>query len=183
MGHRRTPRPEHTILCVLCGFKFKNAAGFVYHLCAVHTGLPDEESPNKKGYFVCSSCGNQKKRKRRKEFHRDQKKHACFTSYLRDNSLDFVSFEVVVVVRLARRLAKAMYLKEEGQIDLEMIDEWLPAGTGFGDSVPHVEEYHCTDEKNPTEQLFGLESVLDYLNLEAFDLAPASPVRRNRQKG
>ena len=64
-----------------------------------------------------------------------------------------------------------------------IIDEWLPTGTRFEEAVPHVEEYHCTDEKNPSEALFGIEATLDYLELEAFDIAPDSPERRSRQKG
>ena len=54
MARKRTPRSDHKILCILCGFKFQNAERYTYHLCAVHTGLPDAESPDDGGgYFVC----------------------------------------------------------------------------------------------------------------------------------
>ena len=79
-----------------------------------------------------------KKKRRRGEFHKvvekniSNRKHACLTTYLRDKSKEFWICLVVVSVNIARRLAKKMYLKEEGTVDLDYVDRWLPRGTLFG---------------------------------------------------
>lgn len=84
---------------------------------------------------------------------------------------------VVVRVRLAQCLARAVYLREEGEAGEKVINIWLPAGSGFEDSVPYKEEYACNDKENPIQQLFGIEALLDYLDIPALDMGPASPER------
>ena len=111
------------------------------------------------------------------------RKHACLTTYLRDKSREFWVCLVVVGVNIARRLAKKMYLREEGTVDLDYVDRWLPRGTLFGEAVPHVEEYHVSNRKVASAQLYGLEAMLGYLELEELDMTPATPVRKSTYRG
>ena len=172
MGPKRTPKQHHKILCVLCKFSFEDASALAKHLCSVHTGLDDGESQNDGGgYFVCAKCGNQKKRKRRKEFHNvDRERHHCYTLYLLDEDKDFYYAEVIVGVTLARRLAKRAYQMYGEEVDVEALDQWLPRRTRFGDAVPHVEEYHAGDHKQKSTHTFGEAAVLAYIKLKEFDL-------------
>ena len=172
MGPKRTPKLYHKLLCVLCKFPFENASDLAFHLCSVHTGLDDGVSQHDGGgYFVCAKCGNQKKRKRRKEFHNiDRERHHCYTEYALDEDKDFYYAEVIVGVTLARRLAKRAYQKYEEEVDVETLDQWLPRGTGLGDAVPHVEEYHAGDHKQKSTYTFGEDAVLTYIKLKEFDL-------------
>ena len=95
--------------------------------------------------------------------------------YKLDNKKDFYYAEVIVGVQVARRMAAAVYLREEGAMDEKHLDTWLPSNTKFEEVPPRVVEYHALDSKHLSTRVFGMPMLLEYLNINSLDLAPTGP--------
>ena len=112
MGKPNTPNPCDKYRCQFCRFSYPNIAALTRHVKNAHVI----------GQFYCSSCGNCKIPKYRKDFYRDDH-HMCI-----GRVSHFEVGLVKVTVEMARRALSPML---DASFDSRELDRMLPQGGGF----------------------------------------------------